>query len=139
MLPVRYGKRERGEHLDIVAVPAVGKLTETAAALEQTAGQGKGPPDTLNQLGVTYRQLGQFDKARAAYEQAIALDAAYAPAVLNLGILSDLYMGDAALALKQYERYLALTPQGDPVVTKWLAEIRKRKPATVAATPKESS
>ncbi len=139
MLPVRYGKRERGEHLDLATVPAAGKLAESAVALELASSQGKGPPDTLNQLGVTYRQLGQFDKARAAYEQAIALDAAYAPAVLNLGILSDLYMGNAALALKQYERYLALTPQGDPVVTKWLAEIKKRKPATAAATPKESS
>ncbi len=139
MLPVRWGKRERGEHIDIAALPASGKLAESAAALEQASGQGQRQPDTLNQLGVTYRQLGQFDKARAAYEQAIAIDASYAPAVLNLGILSDLYMGDAARALQQYERYLALTPQGDPVVTKWVAEIKKRKPATVAATPKESS
>jgi cellulose synthase operon protein C len=139
MLPVRYGKRERGEHIDLAALPAAGKLAESAAALEQAAGQGKAQPDVLNQLGVTYRQMGQFDKARAAYEQAIALDAAYAPAVLNLGILSDLYMGNAARALQQYERYLALTPQGDPTVNKWVAEIKKRKPATVAATPKESS
>jgi tetratricopeptide (TPR) repeat protein len=138
MLPVRYGKRERGDGVDAAAV-APPKLAEAAAALEQTVQQEAKQPVRYNQLGVTYRQLGQFDKARAAYEQAIALDAAYAPAVLNLGILSDLYMGDPARALTLYERYLSLTPAGDATVTKWVAEIKKRKPATTAAAPKEAT
>ncbi|MGE5453057.1 MAG: tetratricopeptide repeat protein [Acidobacteriota bacterium] len=138
MLPVRYGKRERGEGVDLAAAPA-DKLATTATALEQAVKYNPNQPGKLNQLGVTYRQLGRFDKARAAYEQAIAVDAHYAPAVLNLGILSDLYMGDAARAQSQYERYLSLTPQGDPTVSKWLAEIKKRKPAAAATASKEAS
>jgi len=86
-----------------------------------------------NELGVAYRQAGQFDKARQAYEQALALDANFAPAVLNLGILSDLYLGDGARALTLYERYLALTPQGDAAVAKWVVDLKNRKPSPVAA------
>lgn len=90
-----------------------------------------------NELGVTYRQAGQFEKARKAYEDALARDPNHAPAVLNLGILFDLYLGDGARALAQYERYLALSPQGDAVVTKWVAELKNRKPAALAVSKKE--
>ncbi|HEX5357926.1 MAG TPA: tetratricopeptide repeat protein [Aquabacterium sp.] len=128
MLPVRYGKRERGEGVDTSTMPSRAKLSDAATALEQAVQQNPKQPARFNQLGATYRQLGQFDKARAAYEQAIAQDASYAPAVLNLGILSDLYLGDTARALTLYERYLTLTPAGDATVAKWVAEIKKRKP-----------
>lgn len=139
MLPVRYGKRERGEGIDPSVTMSAAKLAEAAAALEQAVQQNPKQAARFNQLGATYRQQGRFDKARAAYEQAISLDAGYAPAVLNLGILSDLYMGDATRALTQYERYQALTPGGDATVAKWIAEIKKRKPASVATTPKAAS
>ncbi|MEY4764717.1 MAG: hypothetical protein RI907_1390 [Pseudomonadota bacterium] len=141
LLPVRYGKRERGEALDVLSTPAT-QLPASAAALEQAAQQAPKQPARYNALGVAYRRLGQFDKARAAYEQAMALDATYAPAVLNLGILSDLYQGDVSRAQSLYERYLTLTPAGDATVTKWVAEIKKRKPATAAPAatpPKEAS
>ncbi len=138
MLPVRYGKRERGEGLDLTLAPA-DKLADKATALEQAVKYSPKQPAKFNQLGVAYRQAGQFDKARAAYEKAISLDDHYAPAVLNLGILSDLYMGDPARALTLYERYLTLVPQGDATVTKWVAEIKKRKPAAAATSTKESS
>ncbi len=103
--PVRYGKTERTDAPAKVAVQAA----------------------TLNQLGISQRQAGQFDKARQAYEQAIALDANCSSAVLNLGILQDLYLGDAKQALQLYERYLALTPSGDATVSKWIAELKTRK------------
>ena len=101
--PARYGKTERME----------GKGAEQAAS--------------LNQQGITQRQAGQFDKARQAYEKAIALDANYTPAILNLGILQDLYLGDSKQALVLYERYLALTPSGDATVAKWVADLKNRK------------
>ena len=59
---------------------------------------------------------GDFAKAKASYEQSISLDAAYAPAVLNLGILYDLYLWDGVRALELYDRYLQLTPAGDEQV-----------------------
>ncbi|MES2581579.1 MAG: tetratricopeptide repeat protein [Pseudomonadota bacterium] len=101
--PVRYSKTERLE--------------------------GKGPEQavSLTQQGITQRQAGQFDKARQAYEKAIALDANYTPAILNLGILQDLYLGDSKQALVLYERYLSLTPSGDATVAKWVADLKNRK------------
>jgi tetratricopeptide (TPR) repeat protein len=109
--PVRYGKLERKADGDPRSAPAL-------AQLEQ---------------GLAFRQSGQFDKARQAYEQALQLDPQLAPAVLNLGILFDLYLGDGTRALAQYERYLTLTPQGDANVSKWIADLKNRKPAPVAA------
>jgi tetratricopeptide (TPR) repeat protein len=105
LLPVRYGKTERQ---DAVAGVSAGAQAQ-------------------NQRGVAQRQAGAFSEARAAYEQAIALDANERNAILNLGILQDLYLGDARQAQASYERYLALTPGGDATVGKWLAEIKNRK------------
>jgi tetratricopeptide (TPR) repeat protein len=116
-----------------------GKLNESAAELEQAVKLNPKQPLYLNQLGITYRQLGRFDKARDAYERALALDADYAAATLNLGILNDLYAGDAKRAGELYERYLQLTPAGDPVVTKWIAELKNRKSAPAAADRKEKT
>ncbi len=121
--PVRYGKTERGEGV-------VGALGPSSTELEQAARLNPKQPVLLNQLGVSYRQSGQFDKARDAYERAIALDANYAAATLNLGILHDLYLGDAKGALPLYERYLALSSDGDAVVSKWVVELKNRKDKT---------
>jgi len=109
-----------------------GKHDESIAALEEAVKASPKQPVFHNQLGVSYRHKGEFQKARNAYEQAIELDANYADAHLNLGVLLDLYVGDAALALVHYERYLALSPAGDPAVGKWVADLKNRKPASVA-------
>lgn len=129
-----------GPHANLgVIYRQAGKLAESASELEQAVKLSPAQAVYLNQLGITYRQLGQFEKARVAYEQSIEANADYAAAVLNLGILNDLYIGDAKRATELYERYLALSPGGDPVVTKWVAELKNRKPAQVAATRKEKS
>ena len=108
------------------------KHDESIAALEQAVKVSPKQPVFHNQLGVSYRHKGQFQKARNAYEQAIALDDSYADAHLNLGVLLDLYMGDSPLALVHYERYLVLSPTGDAAVGKWVADLKNRKPASVA-------
>jgi tetratricopeptide (TPR) repeat protein len=82
---------------------------------------------------------GPADKAREAYEAAIAADAAYAPASLNLGVLHDLYLGHPAQALELYNRYLALTPAGDAVVAKWVADVKRRAPAPPPAAAAASA
>ncbi len=110
-----------------------GRLPEAVSELEKATTLAPGLLVAWNQLGLAYRQSGEFTKARGAYDSALALDANYATAVLNLGVLNDLYLGDGARALELYTRYLALTPGGDPVVTKWVAEVRNRKPAPGAA------
>jgi len=126
-------------------------LPEAVAELEKATALAPGMAVAWNQLGLAYRQSGEFTKARDAYDHALAIDPNYATAVLNLGVLDDLYLGDSARALELYARYLALTPAGDPVVTKWIADVKNRKPAGAApaapaasaparaASPKEKS
>ena len=117
-----------------------GKLPESASDLERAVKLSPNQPIYLNQLGITYRQQGRFDKAREAYENAIAADPNYAAPTLNLGILYDLYLGDGARALELYDRYLALSPGGDAAVTKWVAELKNRKPVpSVAMSKKEKA
>jgi len=130
-----------GPHANLgVIYRGAGKLAESAAELEQAVKLNPRQPTYLNQLGITYRQLGQFDKAKDAYEKSIAANADYPAAYLNLGILNDLYVGDAKRAAELYERYLALSPGGDAVVSKWVAELKNRKPAAaVTASRKEKS
>lgn len=114
-----------------------GRLPEAVAALEQAVQASPQQPQYLNQLGLAYREQGRFDQAREAYERALSADPDYAVATLNLAILNDLYLGDSRRALALYERYLALTPQGDAQVGKWIVELHKRKPQQLAANRKE--
>ena len=112
-----------------------GLLPEAVKELEKATELAPGLAAAWNQLGLAYRQSGQFTQARDAYEHAIAIAPDYATAVLNLGVLDDLYLGDSAHALELYTRYLALTPAGDPVVAKWVADVKNRKPAGASAAP----
>jgi tetratricopeptide (TPR) repeat protein len=122
--PVRYGKIERSEG------------SFEVASLEKAVAAGTAQPLHYNQLGIAYRQQGKFKEAGVAYEKALELDPAYAAPTLNLAILYDLYLGERDRALLLYERYLALAP-GEATVTKWVADLKNRKPAMAALSKKE--
>ena len=129
-----------GPHANLgVILRQANKLPEAVSELELAVKLSPRQPVYFNQLGVTYRQAGQFAKARDAYETAIALDANYAAPCLNLGILSDLYLGDGQRALELYGRYLALSPSGDAAVSKWVADLKNRKPAPITVSRKEKA
>jgi len=129
-----------GPHANLgVIARNAGHLPEAVSELEKAVTLAPGLAVAWNQLGLAYRQSGEFTKARDAYDHAIAIDPNYASAVLNLGVLDDLYLAEPAKALELYTRYLALTPAGDPVVTKWVADVRNRKPAGAAAAPAASA
>lgn len=127
-----------GPHANLgVIYRQAGKLPEAVAEGEKAVRANPRQPVYFNQLGITYRNNGQFGKAREAYETAMALDPAYASPHLNLGILHDLYLADAKRALELYDKYLALSPAGDAVVAKWVADLKNRKPPPLAQSPKE--
>jgi Flp pilus assembly protein TadD len=127
-----------GPHANLgVIYRQAGKLPEAVTEFQAAVRLSPAQPIYLNQLGVTYRQQGEFAKARDAYQKAIALDPRYAAPALNLGILYDLYLGDAPHALEQYTRYLALSPNGDATVTKWVADLKNRKPAPITVSRQE--
>lgn len=123
-------------NLGLIARQA-GRLDDAAKALETATRLGPRQPSYWNQLGITYRQQGRFEQARQAYERALQARDDYAPAVLNLGILHDLYLGNPTQALGLYERYLSLVPGGDAEVNKWVIDLKNRRPAPVAAHRKE--
>ena len=130
LLPVRYGKSERVDE---------SSLTRSALELEKAAEQTPQQAGALNQLAVAYRRNGQFAQARAAYERAMALDPNDAATYLNFGVLNDLYLGQPKSAQEQFEHYLALTPAGDAVVAKWVAELKTRKPEAATAAGSSDS
>lgn len=126
-----------GVHANLGALyRQAGKLTEAVLELEKAVQLSPKQPVFYNQLGIAYRQQGQFAKARESYEKAMALDAAYASPILNLGILSDLYVQDRKRALALYDQYLALAG-ADAAVAKWVADLKNRKDDRVALSPKE--
>ncbi len=113
-----------------------GRSAEAVAALEKAVQLSPQRADLANQLGLAYRTAGDFAKAKASYERSIALDAAYGSAVLNLGILYDLYLWDGARALELYDRYMQLEPN-DEQVKRWITDLRNRSTQKDAAQLKE--
>src|SRR5258707_1200731 len=108
-----------------------------AVLLGACASAPKEKPDTaatLDQSGAG--GAGSSAEAAASYEKAIAADSNFAPAYRNLGVVSDLYLGDPERALLALERYKELTGEDRPV-TSWIAELRQRtgKPAVKPPGP----
>jgi Flp pilus assembly protein TadD len=115
-----------------------GRSAEAVTALEKAIEASPKQPVFFNQLGVAQREAGQFAKARESYEQALELEPNYAAALLNLGILHDLYLADPAQALVLYDRYQSLTGGKDAQVGKWVADLKNRSktaPGVPAAKP----
>jgi Flp pilus assembly protein TadD len=84
-----------------------------------------------NWLGVLAREAGDFARAEQAYRAALAADASYAAAQLNLAILYDLHLKRPAAALAAYRKYEELTARKDPRVAVWIGELE----ASVGAPP----
>lgn len=126
--PARWARRERVE-------APLGEPTDALLQrLREAVVAAPDDPKAWNALGVASRQAGRFDEARQSYERAAGLGGGHAPAVLNLAILDDLYLRQPARALAGYERFQSMLPGPDPDVTRWIAELRQRKPDVAVAT-----
>ena len=102
-----------------------GRLEQSEDALKTAVERNDGSAVAWTELGATQRLRGEFPNAAASYEKAIADDPNFAPAYRNLGVVSDLYLGDPERALTAFERYKELTGEEKPV-SGWIAELRAR-------------
>lgn len=110
-----------------------GRFSEAEAALKQATQSNTQDVVAINYLGMTYRALGRFTEARAAYEQALAIKPDYANALLNLAILSDLYLGDLPRAALYYQQYRDLVGDSDPQIAGWMTDLEQRMKNTGGA------
>jgi tetratricopeptide (TPR) repeat protein len=113
------------------------QLEQSEQALKNAVQRNSTSAIGWTELGATQCLRGEFADSAASDEKAIAADPNYAPAYRNLGVVSDLYLGDPERALSALERYKELTGEDRPV-TSWIAELRQRtgkSPVKPAATP----
>lgn len=85
-----------------------------------------GEPVALTHLGILARYAGRFEDAERHYREALFTRPDHGPALLNLGILLDLYRGKPAEALDLFEQYQSLQPEPDPSVQNWVADLKNR-------------
>jgi tetratricopeptide (TPR) repeat protein len=102
-----------------------GRLDLSEDSLKTAVERNDGSAVAWTELGATQRLRGEFPNAAASYEKAIAADPNFAAAYRNLGVVSDLYLGDPERALTAFERYKELTGEEKPV-SGWIAELRAR-------------
>ncbi|MDB6089353.1 MAG: hypothetical protein JWN85_2137 [Gammaproteobacteria bacterium] len=122
-----------------------GHLDLSEDALKTAVERNDGSAVAWTELGATQRMRGEFPNAAASYEHAIAADPNFAPAYRNLGVVSDLYLGDPERALTAFERYKEITGEEKPV-SGWIAELRQRtgkpplkRPTAPASAPSETA
>jgi tetratricopeptide (TPR) repeat protein len=111
-----------------------GQWPQALEQLEAARARKGGDASVLDALGITYRNLGRFRDAEAAYRASLEAEPDRAASHRNIGVLLDLYLQQPAEALPHFERYMALTGAPDKQVSGWIAELKQRvTPASQSA------
>ena len=105
-----------------------GQLDKAVDAYKQAIAHQAVYPDAYYNLALTYRAQGQFKEAEAAYLKALAQNGQFADAHYNLGILYELYLGQPAKALEQYQAYLRLNGPHTKDVSAWASTLERVVP-----------
>lgn len=86
------------------------RLTESALPLaRELVSQMPEDTESLDLLGQVYLGMEQWTLAQQAFEQALSLDAQYAPAIYHLGLV-HLAQGNIALARPQFQKVIDIAP-----------------------------
>ncbi|MEW6202152.1 MAG: tetratricopeptide repeat protein, partial [bacterium] len=68
----------------------------------------------IDNMGITYFMMGEFDRAEEQYLKASSIDASYADSHYNLGALYE--AGDKKKdALAEYEKYISLSKDNEKI------------------------
>jgi tetratricopeptide (TPR) repeat protein len=100
---------DRGALIELARVALADQDYAAAeASLRRLVDTGGGTAEVQLALGVSYKGLGQADKALAAYDAAEHLNGRLAAVYLDRGILLQRMKGAPDKALEQYKRYVEL-------------------------------
>ncbi|TAL18328.1 tetratricopeptide repeat protein [bacterium] len=95
------------------------KQKEAKEAFLKASEANPARPEAFNNLGLVQRAGGEHKSAEENYRKALFVDGNFAPALKNLAVLYEKYMGRFQDAIPLYEKYLTLRP-ADEEVQKWL-------------------
>ena len=104
-----------------------GEINEAIVRMENSLLLAPRDTGIIFQLGVLYYKSSQFEKAKAAFIQAIVLDTNFSNARYLLGLLYDREDNKKA-AIEQFEKIDELNPDND-LVKQILANLRAGRPA----------
>jgi Flp pilus assembly protein TadD len=113
-------------HVDLgIAYAKIDELDKAEASLKRALELQPKHPIAWNELGLVQRRQGKLNDARASYEKSLAAAPGFHFARLNLAVLCDLYLQDAACALDNYVLYQQAVPD-DKQAAGWIATARTR-------------
>jgi Tfp pilus assembly protein PilF len=115
-----------------------GQLDKAIDAYRQAVALQAVYPNAYYNLALAYRAKGQFKEAEEAYLKALDQNNHFADARYNLGILYELYLGEPAKALTQYQAYLQLNGPHTKDVSTWASALERLVPEpapSVVPTP----
>ncbi len=112
-------------NLGILALET-GNQAQAKARFKQVVALDSTHAAALNYLGVIARKNGEFEQAEARYREALAAEPDYLPAMMNLAILLDIYLGRPGEALPLYERYQSMAEEPNPRLKDWIFDAKNR-------------
>lgn len=107
-------------------------LSEAAALYQQAIMVNPHNISAHNKLATLLRKQGKFEQALVHYQQALESWPGFAEIYLNRGILYELYLGDKAQALHQYELYQAFQTEPDRQIQGWILDLTRQLQQEVA-------
>lgn len=109
-----------------LAYMRLGKDDQALAALAEAV--KRQPADCRAQvaMGILQRRRHAFGAAETAYNACLKVDPDNRAALLNLGILYEIYMGKLPEALAAYRHYQSLNKAPDKRVAGWIAALSRQ-------------